>query len=552
MNHSKPLVGVGIAVVAALALTGCSGGGAGDDEANNADAAKLESLSIMAPFLSTNAPEEDNEIETALEEVIGVDLDMTWVPNASYGDKVNITLAGDDLPQVMVIQGKDPGFVRNAEAGAFWDLTEYLDDYENLKTTFPEVQRASSVNGKVYGVFRARDVMREAVIIRKDWLENVGLELPETTEDLYEIAKAFTEDDPDGNGADDTYGLIIPKWPGTIGTNSPWDAIETWYGAGTRWTERDGELVPNFTTDEWLEAVQFERQLVEEGVVNPDYATFDSAKWNEPFLTGKGGIIIDVHSRVGQLISLVKQSDPENFENFVDVTGNLTGPDGELYALPTSGYSGFLAIPKAQVRTEAELRGVLEVLNELNSAEAGPILNNGIEDRHLHPRRRSRRRGRRRTAGAEGHRRRLRPARHERQRLPGLPAQAAVGLRAGDVRQAQADRGVRPRVGAVRPGSAVRVADLRLEGRAAGHHRRRCAHPVHRRSDRPRRARGRHRTVALQRRRRHHRRDQRAGRRRLLIAGPGMAGACAPVIPGTDREAHPWQCSTPPSRRPRR
>ncbi|KAF2413636.1 ABC transporter substrate-binding protein [Microbacterium sp. B35-04] len=380
MNHSKPLVGVGIAVVAALALTGCSGSSTGDDDATSTDAAKLESLSIMAPFLSTNAPEEENEIETALEDVIGVDLDMTWVPNASYGDKVNITLAGDDLPQVMVIQGKDPGFVRNAEAGAFWDLTEYLDDYENLKTTFPEVQRASSVNGKVYGIFRARDVMREAVIIRKDWLENVGLELPETTEDLYEIAKAFTEDDPDGNGADDTYGLIIPKWPGTIGTNSPWDAIETWYGAGTRWTERDDELVPNFTTDEWLEAVQFERQLVEEGVVNPDYATFDSAKWNEPFLTGKGGIIIDVHSRVGQLISLVKQSDPENFENFVDVTGNLTGPDGELYALPTSGYSGFLAVPKAQVRTEEELRGVLEVLNELNSAEAGPILNNGIED----------------------------------------------------------------------------------------------------------------------------------------------------------------------------
>jgi putative aldouronate transport system substrate-binding protein len=378
MNHRKPLAGAGIAVVAALALTGCSGSGGGAD-AGTGETTELKSLSIMAPYLVTNAPQDGNEIEKALEDVVGVDLDITWVPNSSYGDKVNITLAGDDLPQVMVIQGKDPGFVRNAEAGAFWDLTDYLDDYPNLKTTFPEVQKASSVNGKVYGVFRARDVIREAVIIRKDWLENLGLEMPRTTEDLYAVAKAFTEDDPDGNGVDDTYGLIIPKWPGTIGTNSPWDAIETWYGAGNRWTERDGELVPNFTTDEWLDAVQFERKLVEEGVVNADYATFDSANWNEPFLNGKGGIILDVHSRAGVLMNLFKQADPDNFDSYVDITGNLEGPDGEVHALPTTGYSGFLAIPRAKVKTEADLRGVLEVLDKLNSEEAGPILNNGIE-----------------------------------------------------------------------------------------------------------------------------------------------------------------------------
>ncbi|WP_102194640.1 extracellular solute-binding protein [Microbacterium aurantiacum] len=369
-----PLAATALAATITIALTGCGSGAAAPEEG-----AELESLSIMAPYLVTNAPTEGNEIETALEEVAGVDLKLNWVPNASYGDKVNITLAGDDLPQVMVVQGKDPGFVRNAEAGAFWDLTDYLGDYPNLKTNLPEVQKAASVNGKVYGIFRARDVMREAVIVRKDWLENLGLELPKTTEDLYEVAKAFTQNDPDGNGVDDTYGIIVPKWPGTIGTNSPWDAIETWYGAGNRWTERDGELVPNFTTDEWLEAVEFERRLVDEGLVNRDFATFDSATWNEPFLNGKGGIILDVHSRAGQLISLLKQSQPDAFSEYVDITGNLEGPDGELHALPTAGYSGFLAIPKSSVRTEAELRGVLEVLDKLNSDEAGPILNNGIE-----------------------------------------------------------------------------------------------------------------------------------------------------------------------------
>ena len=375
MKHARKLAGIALVAAGAITLAGCSG----TDGSQDAGSADIETLSIMAPYLVTNAPTEGGEIETALEKTVGVDLDITWVPNSSYEDKTNITLAGDDIPQVMVIQGKTPGFVRNAQAGAFWELTDYLDDYPNLKSAFPEVQAAASVNGEVYGVFRARDVMRSAVIIRKDWLANVGLEVPKTTEDLYEVAKAFTEEDPDGNGVDDTYGLIIPKWPGAIGTNSPYDVMETWFGAGNRWTERDGELVPSFTTDEFLDAVEYEKTLVDEGLVNPDYATFDSATWNEPFLNGKGGIIIDVHSRAGVLTSLFKQQNPDTFDQFVDIGGNLTGPDGELHAHPTTGYSGFLAIPKTNVRTEAELRGVLEVLDAMNSSEAGPILNNGIE-----------------------------------------------------------------------------------------------------------------------------------------------------------------------------
>lgn len=374
MKNIRTLSALALVTAGAVVLAGCSSGGASEGEST-----ELTSLSIMAPYLVTNAPAEGNEVQKALEEIAGVDLDITWVPNSSYGDKTNITLAGDDIPQVMIIQGKDPGFVRNAEAGAFWDLTDYLDDYPNLKTTFPEVQQAASVNGKVYGIFRARDVMRASVIVRKDWLANLGLDMPETTDDLYAVAKAFTEQDPDGNGADDTYGLIIPQWPGAIGSSSPYDVIETWFGAGNRWTERDGELVPSFTTDEWLDAVEYEKELVDGGYVNPDYTTFDSANWNEPFLNGKGGIIIDVHSRAGVLMNLFKESDPENFDQYVDIAGNLSGPDGELNAHPTTGYSGFLAIPKTNVRTEAELRAVLDVLDKLNSAEAGPILNNGIE-----------------------------------------------------------------------------------------------------------------------------------------------------------------------------
>jgi hypothetical protein len=61
-----------------------------------------------------------------------------------------------------------------------------------------------TVYRREFGVYRARDAMRTAVNLRKDWLDKLGLEIPKTTDDLYEVAKAFTELDPDGNGVDDT------------------------------------------------------------------------------------------------------------------------------------------------------------------------------------------------------------------------------------------------------------------------------------------------------------------------------------------------------------
>jgi len=371
MLRRKLSLAAAVVTATALSLTACSGGG-------DAPAADLTSVSIMAPFLEAQPPAADGAVQKKLEELTGKQVKINWAPNASYEDKTNITLAGSDIPQVMVIQGKTPGFVKNAQAGAFWDLTDKLDKYPNLKTTFPDIQKNASVNGKVYGVFRGRAPMRTAVMFRQDWLDKLGLQPPKTVEDLYKVAKAFTEQDPDGNGQNDTYGITIPKW-GALGTNSPYDVIEEWYGAGNRWTERDGKLIPSFETDEFLEADRFIKKMVDEKLINPDFATFDSTKWNEPFFNGKGGIIVDVDSRVSVLINLFKQADPSNFQNKVGFVGNLEGPDGKLHAHPTDGYSGFLAIPKASVKSEAELGKVLDFLNTMNDKDVAILLNNGIE-----------------------------------------------------------------------------------------------------------------------------------------------------------------------------
>ncbi|WP_117214780.1 extracellular solute-binding protein [Allorhizocola rhizosphaerae] len=377
-NKIGALLGA-VAITLPLTLASC---GKSEEKADPAD---LGTLTIMLPLIggSGTAPAPDGEIHKAVEAFTGKKLEITWIPNANYGDRMNVTLASDNLPEVMVSQGKLPAFVQSAEAGAFWDLTNKLDSYPNLKAANKQIERNSSINGKVYGVFRGRDPMRAAVIVREDWLTKLGLKMPETVDDLYNVAKAFTENDPDGNGKKDTYGLIIPKWPAGYGSASPYDVVETWFGAPNGWGERNGKLVPGFDTEEFLAANRYMKKMITEGLVNPDYATFDSGKWEQPFFQGKGGIIVDVSSRGPSLLKLFKEKDAANYDSYVDLTGNLKGPDGKLRAFPTTGYNGFLAISKQSVPTEAELDDVLNVLNKLSSKEGQILLNNGIEGRNF-------------------------------------------------------------------------------------------------------------------------------------------------------------------------
>ena len=61
-------------------------------------------------------------------------------------------------------------------------------------------------DGKIYGVFNKFEG-GTLPTVRQDWMEKLNLEEPKTLDDFYNVFKAFKEQDPDGNGKDDTYGL---------------------------------------------------------------------------------------------------------------------------------------------------------------------------------------------------------------------------------------------------------------------------------------------------------------------------------------------------------
>ncbi|MFD2351644.1 extracellular solute-binding protein [Nonomuraea ferruginea] len=326
-SRRRRLAAGALTLTAALVASACSSG-AGEG------AAESDTLTMMVPLFQT-APDPKGEIQQAVEKLVGKKLQITWVPNAEYNDKTNVMLASNAIPDVVVIQdNKGASFVQAAKAGAFWDLTDKLDKYPNLKPKSQQAWINSKTDGRNYGIYRVRPLLRSAVVLRKDWLEKLDLEPPKTTDDLYEIAKAFTEKDPDGNGKKDTYGLILPKWPAPVfSASSPYNAIDVWFGTPNNYGMRDGKLVPEFDVPEFWEAQKYTKKFIDEGLVNPDWATLDTGKWNDPFLQGKGGIIIDVNVRAERALRQVQGAGPRDLRP-EGRDGGQPDPAGRAEVLP--------------------------------------------------------------------------------------------------------------------------------------------------------------------------------------------------------------------------
>ncbi|MCY9668105.1 extracellular solute-binding protein [Paenibacillus alginolyticus] len=365
------------------AMIGCSSGKQTAAGGNKGDAVAQEpmNISIMLPNFKPAFPKDDGPVAKEIEKLTNTDIHFEWVPNNTYPDKFNITLASGKLPMVMVVQEKNASFINAARSGAFWEVGPYMKDYPNLSKANPIVNNNISIDGKIYGIYRSRPLGRNGIVYRKDWLENVGLQPPKTIDDFYNMLKAFKEKDPDKNGKNDTYGMVISKFTG------PFDIMQIWFGAPNKWgQDATGKLVPAHETPEYMDALRFFKKLYDEKLINADFAVMDTAKYNDPIINNQAGAMVDVTDNAARLDDKIHQAlqkagkDAPN-KQFMDIIGAVSGPKG-LHNLPTSGYAGMVSISKTGVKTEQELRRVLAFLDKMNEQELSTLAERGIEGKH--------------------------------------------------------------------------------------------------------------------------------------------------------------------------
>ncbi|MDF2926748.1 MAG: extracellular solute-binding protein family 1 [Paenibacillaceae bacterium] len=377
MKMKQWSLGVCSVMVAASVLAGC-----GSDSEEGGAAPEQSAGASNEPFAVTMAlnqagdiPAKGNAVEQAIMQHTNTKLDIQWIPQSTYDEKVSVMIASNEMPKIMKVNYV-PLIISSIESGMFWEVGPYLKDYPNLAAQNEQHFNNISVDGKIYGVPLFRDIGRAAYNYRKDWMDQLGLKLPVTLDDWYNVQKAMVTQDPDKNGKQDSYGVVLEKQYNS-GHSALLTRIAVSIGGVNRWGLVNGKITPEIMTQEYTDVLKLFRRMYAEKLINQDFAVLDSSEMGKFFDTGKAGIANSVAAGVKSQQDRLLPNVPDGV---VDNSA-FTGPNGIRIA-GEPGHNGFLALPKASVKTEAEVKQLLKFLDGLMDEPIATLLMRGVENVH--------------------------------------------------------------------------------------------------------------------------------------------------------------------------
>jgi putative aldouronate transport system substrate-binding protein len=322
-------------------------------------------------------PAQDSEIQLAIQKYTNTTLDMQWIPSSAYNDKINVMIASDEMPMAMRVQNV-PTTISAIQSGLFWEIGPLLKDYKNLSAQNPQFYANVEVDGKVYGLPLYRDIGRAAFIFRKDWMDNLGLKQPTTVDEYYNVLKAMTLNDPDKNGKNDTFGILLHK-KYVEGSAAATTRLAVSLGAPNKWeVDANGKFKPEFEHPVHLEVMKMFRKLYADKAINQDFAAVDESETLKVYDSGRAGVRIAVAQNAGSQSDRTSQSDP----NAVFDVEALKGPQG-IRVSGETGNNGYYVFPKSKVKTEEDLKKILAFFDKLLDPEMNTLLRRGVENKHF-------------------------------------------------------------------------------------------------------------------------------------------------------------------------
>lgn len=219
------------------------------------------------PFLSTFCSPDENETFARLEEVTNVHLDMTVVDTETQSEKFNLMVAADECTDIMQGASKvyNGGTTKAIEDEVLVDLwpyvPEYMPDYYNHIMEDESIRRYmlddEGQMGQIYGIYSEPFYMDQGNWIRQDFLDKVGLKMPNTLEEMETVLEAFKTE-------------LGVKQPVVLLANSPQlDFLSTAYEAGT--LAIDGKLVDNSLGENMKNYYKKMHEWFEKGYIYSDF-----------------------------------------------------------------------------------------------------------------------------------------------------------------------------------------------------------------------------------------------------------------------------------------
>lgn len=265
------------------------------------DVAVKVGLSWEKSFEFKNGDDSSNNPWTDLYRENHIIPEILYEVDSSQGDtKLATAIMSGNYPDVFGIKVKE--YNKMIQSGAIADITDALEKYatpelmEYLNTDNGLAMQSVAIDGRIYGLPKMGnpyDIVK-VMFIREDWLENLKLSAPTTMEELTEVARAFTFDDPDGNGVNDTYGLAldgVEVITDSIGTASGIFEGFGAYPSNLNFIEKNGKTVwGGMLADEMKAGLTMLQEMYAEGTIAKDFITMDSNSIFEEAGAGRCGI----------------------------------------------------------------------------------------------------------------------------------------------------------------------------------------------------------------------------------------------------------------------
>ncbi|MBS4205610.1 ABC transporter substrate-binding protein [Lederbergia citrea] len=397
---------LGTFMAAALVISGC-GSKSGKNNEEPVDVSALPeagdfseevALNLSGSFTRGKA-KDGSYVQNRLEEQFNVKIKNTKVDTWD-AEQTNLMVASGDLPDTFSFTAGGQTAQEMFDSGLTRTIPkEMLEKYApRYMKMLEENQPGPIMNLKegsdneylqLLGQYAHVDGLAWGPTLRLDWLEKLGFETPGkmkavgpsggrekiyftesayTIEELEEILKAFTFNDPDGNGKNDTYGLLPAN------NNLNWaTSLMGAFGLGTEYNfiEND-QLVRMEVSEKYKEFLKLMAKWYKMGIIDPEFTTLDEKMGWEKYKTGKIGYFIAQPSYLA-MDDWARGRAPQNIVENPDSTAKILatapeiGPDGQqgLKAyLPVVNLADSFYIGKKV--TDEQLARILQMFDYIN------------------------------------------------------------------------------------------------------------------------------------------------------------------------------------------
>lgn len=268
----KKQISVGLAMLMAVSVTACGGGGkadpgsadAGNSMEGTSGGGNVKQIVLWGPSSEPAVETWWTETIQAFNEQYAGQYELSRESivrsnSYAYEDKINSAITSNDLPDILMLDG--PNVASYAENGIIIPLDDYVaqEDKDDLVASSLE---QNTYNNILYAMSNTESSV--ALFYNKDMVEAAGIQIPEKLEDAWtwfefrEVAKKLTTDEVAGTN------IILDK-----GEGIPYVMEQFWISNGTDFTNPEGTKADGYLNSEkGVEAAGFLNALIQDGLAN--------------------------------------------------------------------------------------------------------------------------------------------------------------------------------------------------------------------------------------------------------------------------------------------